>query len=114
LENFFSNYVEQKSGLGKIFPPDVPYFETKSLPTQNGLANFRVRWIPNLDNGKSGSHFFAKYRKKNDSEWLQTDPELHNDYIDIRGLHPDEEYEFRVVAVDGGFMTESESQFVST
>jgi neuronal cell adhesion protein len=51
---------------------------------------------------------------KKDSEWLQTDPELDNDYIDIRGLDPDEQYEFKVVAVDGGFLTESESQFVST
>lgn len=106
--------MEQKTGLGTAFPPDVPYFETKSLPTQNGLANFRVRWIPNLDNGKSGSHFFAKYRIKSDSDYLSTDPELDNDYIDVRGLDPDAQYEFKVVAVDGHFMTESETQIVST
>jgi neuronal cell adhesion protein len=108
-----SNYIEHKTGFSTAFPPDVPYFETKSLPTQNSLADFRVSWIPNFKNGKPGSHFLVKYRLKSDSNWWHTEPELDNDYIDIRGLDPDEQYEFKVVAVNGGFWTESKSQFIS-
>jgi hypothetical protein len=73
-----------------------------------------VIWVPNVDNGKSGSHFFAKYRIKDHSEWITTDPELDHNFIDVRGLDPDAQYEFKVVAVDGEYMTESESKIVST
>lgn len=84
------------------------------MPSENGLANFNIRWIPNVDSGKSGSHFKVKYRVKGEADFKETDPELDEDTVVVRGLDSNENYEFRVVAVDGNFMTESESKFVST
>lgn len=112
--NFFSNYIIQKTGIGISTQPDVPYFEINTMPSENGLANFNIRWIPNVDSGKSGSHFKVKYRVKGEADFKETDPELDEDTVVVRGLDSNENYEFRVVAVDGNFMTESESKFVST
>lgn len=42
------------------------------------------------------------------------DPQLEEDFTIVRGLNPGEIYEFKVVAVDGDYMTESESEEVET
>lgn len=110
---FFSNYIEGKTGLDLVILPDVPTFETQNLPSENGLANFKVRWIPNVAGAKAGSHFFVKHREKGGT-WEDSEPELDDDTIVVRGLDPDLQYEFKVVAVDGGHMTESESKFISS
>lgn len=94
-------------------PPDVPQFAWERLPTDNGYANVKIVWLPNLD-GKPGSHFFAKYRIKGESEWLKSDPQLQDDYLIVRALEPDSNYEFVVVAVDGDYLTESAPQEVDT
>lgn len=94
-------------------PPDVPFFAWERLPTDNGYANIKVLWQPNLD-GKPGSHFFVKYRVKGASEWLKTEPEMQEDYIVVRALEPDSNYEFAAVAVDGDYLTESSIQEVDT
>lgn len=73
-----------------------------------------MTWYPNNDGGKPGSHFFVKYRMKGESQWLVSDPEIINDRTTIRGMQPDTNYEFRVVAVDGEHMTESGTQDVDT
>lgn len=83
------------------------------MPTDNGLANIKVRWLPILD-GKSGSHFFVQYKIKGESQWIDTDPELDEDFTSIHGLQPDTTYEFRVVAVDGQFTEPSALQDVDT
>jgi len=42
----------------------------------------------------------------------ETDAEMNEDYIIVRGLMPGEMYEFSVVAVDGELLTESEIEEV--
>lgn len=91
--------------------PDAPTFSYDSQPTDNGLANLRLNWLPDR-NGRSGSHFFAKYREQGQSQWLSTDHETHEDFLYIRGMDPDRTYEVRVISVDGAHMTESHSQMV--
>lgn len=70
-------------------------------------------WQPNLI-GKPGSHFFAKYRIKGASQWIQTPPEMQEDFIVVRALEPEAVYEFVAVAVDGEYNTESHTQDVDT
>lgn len=94
-------------------PPDAPYFTWDQLPSDNGYATIRVNWMPSIE-GKSGSHFFAKYRIKGETTWLSTENVLEDDYVIIRGLQPDENYEFKVVSVDGEYSTESLAQNVQT
>uniref|UniRef100_U5EU82 Putative neuronal cell adhesion molecule n=1 Tax=Corethrella appendiculata TaxID=1370023 RepID=U5EU82_9DIPT len=106
-------YIEQKTLTVLSVLPDTPYFIWERLPTDNGLANIKVKWLPNLD-GKPGSHFFVKYRVKGESQWLQTDPQLDENYLTVHGLTPDTYYEFRVVSVDGEHTSESVSQEVDT
>lgn len=69
--------------------------------------------MPSVE-GKSGSHFFAKYRVKGESTWLSTDNILEDDFVLVRGLEPDETYEFIVASVDGQYITESQVQDVPT
>lgn len=91
----------------------MPRFEWERLPTDNGFANVKISWLPALD-GKPGSHFFAKYRIKGESIWTKTDPQLQDDFLVVRALQPDSNYEFVVVAVDGEYLTESAPQEVDT
>ena len=93
--------------------PDIPLFGWDRLPSDNGLANIKVTWFPNLE-GRPGSHFFVQYKEKGQSQWLQSEPEMNDDNLIIRGLQPDTNYEFRVVAVDGEFQEPSASQDVDT
>jgi glucan biosynthesis protein len=41
--------------------PDTPQFRWYHMPTDNGLANIKVVWLPNVD-GHPGSHFQVRYR----------------------------------------------------
>lgn len=93
--------------------PDQPYFAWEQEPNENGQADIKVIWQPNLE-GKPGSHFFVKYRVKGENQWLMTDPVLYENHHTVHGLDPDTNYEFRVVSVDGEFQTESLSQEVDT
>lgn len=94
-------------------PPDPPSFSTEQLPSENGYANIKVNWWPN-NSGRTGSHFFAKYRLKGETTWLSTDHILDSDFTTIRALKPDETYEFVVASVDGDYITESIVQDVPT
>lgn len=109
-----SYFIEAKTSTGSPAPPDVPQFGWDRLPSDNGLANIEVKWYPNNDAGRPGSHFFVKYRLKGESQWLVSDPEITNDRTTIRSLEPDQNYEFRVVSVDGDYLTESGTQDVDT
>lgn len=53
-------------------------------------------------------------RLRGEPIYLESSSELEEDYIIVRGLLPGEVYEFKVVAVDGEFMTESETEEVET
>lgn len=54
------------------------------------------------------------YRKQGESTWIDTNPEIQEDYQEIAGLEPDTSYEMRLVAVDGDMEEPSESQIVDT
>jgi hypothetical protein len=56
-------------------------------------------------------HIFI-FRKKGETIFQETEAEMNEDYIIVRGLIPGEMYEFSVVAVDGEHMTESEVEEV--
>lgn len=62
----------------------------------------------------AGSHFYTKYRLKGDTEWTRTDDILEDDYVIVRNLQPDEDYEFAVVSVDGEYATDSQVREIST
>lgn len=53
---------------------------------------------------------FDIYRIKGETQWNQAPEEKNRDYQEVAGLDPESVYEFRVVAVDGHFMTESDIQ----
>lgn len=48
------------------------------------------------------------HRLKGDNLYEKTNPELDKTYIDVKGLKPEEVYEFIVVAVDGDTMKDSD------
>lgn len=106
-------YIEQRTRGSQPVPPDVPKFKWYRLPSENGFASIRVVWLPNTE-GKPGSHFFVKYKLKDETMYEQTRNEMVEDFTTIKGLKPGETYEFRVVAVDGEYMTESEPQDIET
>lgn len=106
--------MEQKTGTGGAFPPDQPDFDYILTPTDNGLTDVKVKWLPNFSYNKPGSHFFAKYHIKGTTKWLETDPVIDNDYVVIHGLQPEETYEMTVVSVDGEHIAESQKRDVDT
>ncbi|XP_040174803.1 neuroglian isoform X1 [Anopheles arabiensis] len=106
-------YIERATSSGLGLPPDVPNFYWENIRSENGLANIKVVWQPALG-GKAGSHFYVKYRVKDESSWQTTDPELYENYLVVHGINPDHLYEFRVVSVDGEYQTESATQEVDT
>lgn len=109
----FSYFIERKTLAGGSTPPDPPNFTWEPLPSENGYAIVKVYWHPNVG-GNSGSHFFAKYRIKGQTTWLKTEEVLDSDHVIVRGLDPEQTYEFYVVSVDGGFIAESSVQEVPT
>jgi fibronectin type 3 domain-containing protein len=91
--------------------PDKPRLTWTKMYLEEDYARVKVVWLPDID-GKLGSPFFVKYRKKDETMFQETAPEMHEDYIIVRGLMPGEMYEFSVVAVDGELVTESEVEEV--
>ena len=108
---FFSYYVEQTTGASGSVIPDIPYFSIDRADSENGgYGKAKVTWKPNFT-GTPGSHFFVQHRKKGESQYLNSEPQINDDTIVVGSLEPNEEYEFRVVSVDGDLETASTSQF---
>lgn len=103
----FSYYIEQTSGSAIAAVPDVPYFGIERVPSESGYGKAKVVWHP-IYSGSPGSHFFVQYRKKGEPSFQKTDEQINEDHIEVGGLEPDHEYEFRVVSVDGQHETPSE------
>lgn len=76
-------------------------------------ATVRIDWKPDID-GKPGADFLVKYRIKGKDKWLVTDRVVTDDITVVQGLLSNKSYEFKVVSVDGEFMTESDPQDVIT
>jgi neuronal cell adhesion molecule len=102
-----SYYIEQTTGSaagGAI--PDRPYFNIDTQPSENGFGKAKVTWIPNFS-GTPGSHFYVQYREKGAPSFTVMDAPINEDNVEISGLEPNQEYEFRVVSVDGQHETPS-------
>lgn len=54
------------------------------------------------------------FRLKDDTLYSETPNVLDEDFTIVRALKPGETYEFKVVAVDGDYMSESEPQEIDT
>ncbi|XP_075216734.1 neuroglian isoform X1 [Lycorma delicatula] len=106
-------FIEQRTRGSQAAPPDIPKFDWERLPSDNGYANIKVTWKPNVD-GKPGSHFFVKYKLKDETVFMETANVLDEDFTIVRALKPGETYEFRVVSVDGDYLTESEPEEIDT
>ncbi|XP_055389470.1 neuroglian isoform X2 [Condylostylus longicornis] len=101
-------FVERRSGITPEVP-DVPKFSIEELPSDDGYGIVKVKYIPNID-GKSGSHFYTKYREKGTEKFHEVEAEPNENEQIIRGLNADKHYEFQVVAADGNLVKESEIQ----
>ncbi|XP_031628790.1 neuroglian-like isoform X2 [Contarinia nasturtii] len=106
-------FIEQKTLPGGSYPPDRPEFIWEQLPSENPYPKVKVHWLPNV-NGRPGTHFYAKYRIKGETQWETTKDIIDNDFVVIPGLEPDRRYEFIVTSVDGDHFTESAIQEVQT
>nr|XP_034837376.1 neuroglian isoform X3 [Maniola hyperantus] len=106
-------YVEQTTKAMVNAVPDVPLFETSTLPAKEGTAHILVRWIPTLE-GHAGTHFVAWYRLRGHPEWLQSNEVTEDDYVILTGLEPGQEYEVKVTAHDGEYFSTSETRVVDT
>ncbi|XP_063707327.1 neuroglian isoform X2 [Culicoides brevitarsis] len=106
-------FVEQNTNAGGALKPEKPYFSWDHVLNEDGTAKVKVKWLP-TNVGNAGSHFYVKYRKQGESTWIDTNPEIQEDFQEIAGLEPDTSYEMRLVAVDGDMEEASESQIVDT
>ncbi|XP_030756282.1 neuroglian isoform X2 [Sitophilus oryzae] len=103
-------FIEANTKARGSHKPGQPNFDWE--PIQNGkTSSVRIHWKPSED-GKPGSHFYVKYKKRGETQYLRTPPEKSEDYQDVPGLETGEAYEFIVTSVDGDFETDSESQEV--
>ncbi|XP_037936247.1 neuroglian isoform X2 [Teleopsis dalmanni] len=107
------HFIERRTLAEDSQEPAVPAFAWQQEPTNNGLAKFRINWLPNTS-GHAGTHFYTQYRIKGETEWTDAPPEINRDYQEIAGLNRDTVYEFRVVSVDGHYSTESATQEIDT
>ncbi|XP_076060460.1 neuroglian isoform X2 [Oratosquilla oratoria] len=101
---FFIERVTRKTGPT---PPGRPSFVWQHVSTHNGMQAIKVTWIPDTENNP-GSHFFVEYKLYGESTFLQSDDELYEDYIILRGLEPGRTYSVRVVAVEGDYLVHSD------
>lgn len=108
----FRYFIERTTRATPVGRPSKPSFNWQRLPTDGQYATIRVRWLPNVD--RPGSHFYVKYRRVGESTFMQSDPELLEDYRDITGLENGEKYDFMVTSVDGEYVTNSDIQVVDT
>lgn len=106
-------YVEQTTKAMVNAKPDIPVFETMTVPAKEGTAHILVRWIPSLD-GHPGTHFVAWYRLRGRPDWLKTNEVTEDDYVILTGLEPGMNYEVKVTAHDGEYFSTSEIKQVDT
>lgn len=61
FKSHYRHFIEKRTLAQDSQPPAAPYFEYQQLPSDNGLAKFRVNLKPNTE-GHAGTHFFTRYR----------------------------------------------------
>ncbi|XP_062139817.1 neuroglian isoform X1 [Drosophila sulfurigaster albostrigata] len=107
------HYIEKSTLKDDFAPPSPPTFNWEQIPSPDGSPNYRINWVPNID-GRSGSHFFTKYRVQGESKWLEVQEETVKDYQELSTLEPDTVYEVRVTSVDGHYQTDSPVKIIDT
>ncbi|ALC49261.1 Nrg [Drosophila busckii] len=107
------HYVEKSTLSESPMPPSTPTLNWEPKTSANGMPAYRINWVPSID-GRSGSHFFTKYRVKGETEWKNMQAETNSDHQTVESLQPDTVYEFRVVSVDGHYFTESATTEIDT
>ncbi|XP_049817561.1 neuroglian isoform X2 [Aethina tumida] len=110
-KRFFIERMTREAGYQH---PSKPSFEWNIVRDSKAeTASVQVHWLPNED-GKTGSHFYVKYKKQGDTEYLQTAPEKAEDFTVVSGLETGELYDFKVTSVDGDYNVDSDPKTVST
>lgn len=105
-------FIERQTKMPGSHEPSKPTFTWDTV--KDGLsASVRVHWLPSED-GKPGSHFYVKYKKRGETTYLETPPEKDEDFYVVSGLDSGEVYDFKVVSVDGNYNVESDVQEVNT
>ncbi|ELT99433.1 hypothetical protein CAPTEDRAFT_120325, partial [Capitella teleta] len=80
--------------------PDAPGFG----PFDVGDDFVNVSFVPTADGedvDNPGSEFYIEYRPSGEDEWQSTDPEKEHNWVNVTGLEPGQQYEFRIVARNG-------------
>ncbi|KAG7157810.1 Neuroglian-like 2 [Homarus americanus] len=106
-------YIERMTRSTEATPPGKPSFIWQHISTKTGAPAIKITWIPNTESNP-GSHFFIKYRLYGESMFLETKPELYQDFIVLKGLEAEETYQVCLVAVDGVYSTESDVEEIDT
>jgi hypothetical protein len=111
---FSRYYIEQKTGGesgGTI--PSKPSFDIARIQSDSSYDKIKVTWKPNVG-GNPGSHFYVQHRKKGEPKFSDSQHIINEDAYEVSGLDPNEQYEIRVVSVDGENNTPSEVQYYNT
>lgn len=105
-------FIERQTKPQGFHKPSKPSFQWEIIK-QGPPATVRITWNPNED-GKPGSHFYVKYKKKNEPSYHITSPEKNEIFMLVPGLEEASVYEFVIVSVDGSYHSESDPQEVTT
>ncbi|XP_018565737.1 neuroglian isoform X1 [Anoplophora glabripennis] len=105
-------FIERQTKPPGSYKPSPPHFDWYLI--KDGLSpSVKVHWLPSED-GVPGSHFLVKYRKQGETNYLETEPEYNEDFLEVAGLEAATKYDFIVTSVDDKYYVDSESQEVST
>ncbi|XP_060537044.1 neuroglian isoform X2 [Cylas formicarius] len=105
-------FIEKTTKPPGFHKPSPPKFRWELIKEDDKPA-VRVIWEPSED-GRPGSHFYVKYKKKGETQYLHTPHQKVNDTQDVLGLEGGETYDFVVTSVDGDYEADSDVQEVST
>ncbi|XP_050519351.1 neuroglian isoform X1 [Diabrotica virgifera virgifera] len=108
-------FIERTTRAAGKIKPSKPTFEYQIIKP-GPPTTVRIHWLP-AEDGKGGTSFFVKYRKRGESSFEQSRLEENDDWTDVAGLDDSSVYEFIVTAFDGkssAHMTDSDVQEIST
>ncbi|KAG5892872.1 hypothetical protein JTB14_032595 [Gonioctena quinquepunctata] len=105
-------FIERETKPAGSYKPSKPSFDWE-IVKPGPPTTVKVYWLPNKDEN-TGSHFFIKYKKKGESDYLSTDPETSEDFLEVVGLDGEAVYDFIVTSVEGQNYEDSDAQEVRT
>lgn len=72
-------FIERSTKPKGFHKPGVPKFRWEPVRDTKTTSVIRVYWIPS-DDGKTGSHFYVKYKKRGETTYLRTTHEKNEDF----------------------------------